>query len=429
MKARTILFAGLLAVLGALAWGAMRLVKAAGTTASVEVPTTKVRRGRVSISVAARGELQGGNSEMIVVPPLGADSTAVTSLRSPGELVKQGDVVVEFDTTLQEYTLREAEADLAEADQQVIQAQATADSGDEQNRFAVLQAQSDVKMAELNVRSNPVLPAIQARENDIALEAARKRLRQAEQNLSNKNDSSVATVNMQKANQNKAQVTADMIRQIMDNMTVKAKSSGYVNLQPNTRGLMIYYVGMNFPSVQLGDTVYSGMPIAQILDLQNWEVSAHIGELDRGHLSEGQKVSVALVALPGKSFQGHVKTLGGTSGPPWNRVFDCRIGLDQASPEMRPGLTSNMVITTDTLENVTWIPSQALFENGGKTFVYQRTAQGFAPHDVTLVSRSESQAVLSGVKEGEVVAMSNPEQQNKAPAAGQQNSAMKALQK
>ena len=429
MKVRTIWLAGLLAVLGALAWGAMRLVKAAGTTASVEVPTTKVRRGRVSISVAARGELQGGNSEMIVVPPLGADSTAVTSLRSPGELVKQGDVVVEFDTTLQEYTLREAEADLDEADQQVIQAQATADSGDEQNRFAVLQAQSDVKMAELNVRSNPVLPSIQARENDIALETARKRLRQAEQNLSNKNDSSVATVNMQKANQNKAKVTADMTRQIMDNMTVKAKSSGYVNLQPNTRGLMIYYVGMNFPSVQLGDTVYSGMPIAQILDLQNWEVSAHIGELDRGHLSEGQKVSVALVALPGKSFTGHVKTLGGTSGPPWNRVFDCRIGLDQASPEMRPGLTSNMVITTDTLENVTWIPSQALFENGGKTFVYQRSAQGFAPHDVTLVSRSESQAVISGVKEGDVVAMSNPEQQNKAPAAGQQNSAMKALQK
>lgn len=428
MRARIAGVAALVAVLGALAYGAMRLVKAATATTAVEVPSTKVRRGRVNISVAARGELQGGNSEMIVVPPLGADSTAVTFLRSPGELVKQGDVIVEFDTTLQEYTLREAEADLAEADQQVIQAQATADSGDEQNRFALLQAQSDVKMAELNVRSNPVLPAIQARENQIALEAARKRLRQAEQNLGNKNDSAVATVNMQKANQNKAKVTADMTRQIIDNMIVKAKSSGYVNLQPNTRGLMIYYVGMNFPSVQLGDTVYSGMPVAQILDLQNWEVSAHIGELDRGHLSEGQKVSVALVALPGKSFTGHVKTLGGTSGPPWNRVFDCRIGLDQAAPEMRPGLTSNMIITTDTLENVTWIPSQALFETGGKTFVYERSPQGFTPHDVTLVSRSESQAVIAGVKEGDVVAMSNPEQQNKPPA-GQPSSALKALQK
>jgi hypothetical protein len=36
--------------------------------------------------------------------------------------------------------------------------------------------------------------------------------------------------------------------------------------------------------------------------------------------------------------------------------------------------------------------------------------------------------VITGIKEGDVVAMSNPEQQNKPAAAGQ-NSAMKALQK
>jgi HlyD family secretion protein len=250
---------------------------------------------------------------------------------------------------------------------------------------------------------------------------------QAQQNLTNKGDNLVAAVKIQQANQNKAKVTAEMNRQIIDNMTVKSKGTGYVNLQANTRGLMMYYVGMTFPSVQLGDTVYSGMPVAQILDLKNWEVSAHIGELDRGHLSEGQKVSVSLVALPGHTYKGHVKVLGGTSGPPWNRTFDCRISLDDAAPEMRPGLTSNMVITTDNLEGVNWIPSQALFENGGKTFVYQRTDRGFTPHDVTLVSRSESQAVISGLKEGDVVAMSNPEQQNKTMAS--QQNAMKALQK
>jgi multidrug efflux pump subunit AcrA (membrane-fusion protein) len=428
MKERILVLAAVLIVLGALAWGAMRLVRAAATTTSVEAPTTKVRRGKVSITVSARGELQGGNSEMAVVPPLGADSTAITFLRSPGELVEAGDTIVEFDTTLQDYNLREAEADLAEADQQVVQAQATADAGDEENRYAILQAESDVKLAELNVRGNSVLPAIQARENEIALEAARKRLAQARQNLTNKNDNLVAAVKIQAANQNKAKVTADMNRKIIENMTVKAKTSGYVNLQNNMRNQFIWYEGMTFPTVQLGDTVYSGMPIAQILDLKNWEVSAHIGELDRGHLVEGQKVSVTLVALPGKTFTGHVKVLGGTTGPPWNRQFDCRIALEEAAPEMRPGLTSNMVITTQVLDNVTWLPSEALFESGGKTFVYQRAAQGFMPHDVTLVSRSESQVVISGLKEGEQVAMSNPEQANK-PAAGQQSGAMKALQK
>jgi len=431
MKGRIIGVLAVLAVLGGLAWGARKLVRAAAaatTTSAGEVPTIPVRRGTVSISVSARGELQGGNSEMIVVPPLGADSTAITFLRSPGELVQAGDAVVELDNTLQEYTLREAQADLAEADQQVIQAQATADSADEENRMALLQSQSDVTLAELNVRSNPVLPAIKAKQNDLALVAAQNRLKHAQQNLQNKNDSAAANVSVQKANQNKAKVTADMTGKIIESMAVKAKTSGYVSLQPNTRGQMIWYEGMTFPSAQVGDTVYSGSAIAQVLDLHNWEVSAHIGELDRGHLSEGQKVAVKLVAVAGRIFQGHVKSLGGTTGPPWDRNFDCRIALDEASPEMRPGLTTNLVITTQTMENVTWLPSQALFESGGKKFVYQRTAQGFAPHDVTLVSRSESQVVITGLKEGELVAMSNPEQQNK-PAASQKNSAMNALQK
>jgi hypothetical protein len=44
-----------------------------------------------------------------------------------------------------------------------------------------------------------------------------------------------------------------------------------------------------------------------------------------------------------------------------------------------------------------------------------------------LVKRSESQAILTGVKEGDVVALSNPSEQNR-PAA-QPQGAMKAISK
>jgi hypothetical protein len=166
--------------------------------------------------------------------------------------------------------------------------------------------------------------------------------------------------------------------------------------------------------------------VAQIPDLKSWEVSAQVGELDRGHLTPGQPVSVAVVALAGKSFAGHVKNIGGTGGSSWDRHFECRISLDQPSSELRPGMTSNLVITVETLENVTWVPSQALFESDGRTFVYLKTPAGFMPRDVTLVRRSESQAVLTGVSEGSFVAMSSPDQQSKP--AGAQSGAMKALQ-
>ena len=425
MRRRLLVLAAVLAVLAAIAWGAVRIVaRVTASTAAVELPTTRVKRGRVTITVAARGELQGGNSEMLTVPQTGGNTVAITYLREPGELVEAGDVVVQFDTTQQEYNLREAEADLAEAGQQVIKAEADGQALDEETRYQVESTTADVKLAELEIRKNPLLAAIVARQNALALDAANNRQHQAGQDLNNKKATAAAGVAIQQAALNKAKVMMDIAQKTIDGMTLKAKTSGYVNIQQNSN-LMIAYYGMTLLPYQLGDNVNAGMAVAQIPDLKTWEVSAQVGELDRGHLTPGQQVSVAVVALAGKSFPGHVKNIGGTGGSAWNRHFECRIALDQASPELRPGMTSNLVITVESLDNVTWVPSQALFESDGRSFVYLKTPSGFMPRDVTLVRRSESQAVLTGVPEGILVAMSSPDQQSKSAAP---QSAMKALQ-
>jgi len=428
VKTRTALVIALIAIIaGALAWGAVRIVRATAAPSALELPTTHVKRGKVILTVAARGELQGGNSEMLTAPMTGGGDIAITYLREPGELVDPGDVVVQFDTTEQEYRLKEAEADYAEAQQQVLKAQADAESTAEESRYAMLSAQADVKTAEIEIRRNPLLAEITARQNVLALEAAKNRERQAVQDLTNKDTTSVAGIAIQQAAENKAKVMADIARKNIENMTLKAKTPGYVNIQQNTRQNMMYW-GMVLPPFQLGDTTNAGMAIAQIPDLKSWEVSAQVGELDRGHIAEGQHVSIRVVALSGKEFPGKVKFIGGTTGAPWDRHFEVRITLDQPAPELRPGMTSNMVITVDTIDNVLWIPSQALFESDGRTFVYSRGPKGFVPHDVTLVRRSESQAVITGIEEGGLVALSTPEQQAGSGSA-QQNSAMQALQK
>src|SRR6266567_5245352 len=152
MRARILFLAGVAAVLGAIGWGALRVARVAASTGGVVLPTTKVKKGRVTITVAARGELVGGNSEMLTAPMVGGSDLAITQLREPGEVVNSGDVVVQFDTTQQEFNLREAEADLAEAQQQVIQAEATSASVEEESRYATLSSEADVKLAELELR-------------------------------------------------------------------------------------------------------------------------------------------------------------------------------------------------------------------------------------------------------------------------------------
>lgn len=428
MKARIAVFTLLVAAVGAAGWGTMRFVRAAATSETGTVPTTRVKRGRVTVTVSARGELQGGNSEMLVAPMVGGGDLPITDLRQAGELVEAGDVVVQFDTTQQEYNLREAQADLAEAEQQVIKAEADSKASAEEAAYAVLSAESDVRLAELDVQANAVQPAIVQKQNDMALAAARDKLRQAQQDIKNKQTTSASGIAIQKANQNKAKVMADLAQKNIDNMTLKAKTSGYVNVQQNMNGMIFW--GMQMPPFQVGDSARSGMAVAQIPDLKSWEVVAKVGELDRGHLGPGQRVAVKIVALAGKEFAGTIKNLGGTSGPPWDRKFETRIALDEGSQELRPGLSSNLVITAETIEDALWAPFQAVFESDGRTYVYKRTPNGFTPKDVTLVKRSESQVVLTGLAEGDEIAMSNPDQSSKpAAAGGQSNGAMKALTK
>jgi hypothetical protein len=91
-------------------------------------------------------------------------------------------------------------------------------------------------------------------------------------------------------------------------------------------------------------------------------------------------------------------------------------------------MTSNIQITVESLEDALWIPSQALFETDGRAFVYLQTPQGFVSRDVKLIRRSESQAVIAGLAEGDPVALSNPDQ-NKAAKAGDTGGVMKALAK
>jgi HlyD family secretion protein len=401
---------------GGATWYGIRAYRVITSTKDAVVPTAKVSRGDVTISVTARGDLRGGNSEMLFAPMTGGLDMHLTSLMITGEPVKSGQVVAEFDTTEQEYKRKEAEADLAEAEAHLAQAKAQNEAQDEEDRYALLKAESDIKVAELDVKRNPLLPALVAKENTLTLNAARDHLTQLQHNLANRKATNQAAIAIQEAARGKAESQAKTARDNIAAMTLKSHHDGYVFVRQNAGGNMMFF-GMVLPMFQVGDQVRPGMAVAEIPDLKNWEVSAKIGELDRGHLAVGESTGVTIVALPGHAFKGHVKEVGGTTGPPWDRHFDCKIAVDDPSPELRPGMSANVVITTDELKSVLSLPAQAMFEADGRTFVYAQTPNGFSQKDVKLVRRNEMRVVVDGLAEGQLVALSNPTVTEKKKAA------------
>ncbi|HYP06076.1 MAG TPA: efflux RND transporter periplasmic adaptor subunit [Bryobacteraceae bacterium] len=404
-------------VLAAGARSVPRLFESVNTPDEIPTPSTRVRVGDVTFTVTADGAIQGGNSRMLTAPMAGGGTLTLTELRRSGELVKKDDVVAQFDTTDESFKLREAQADLAEAEQQVLNAENEAKAKVEELEYELIRARGELKQADIEVTVNSIRPGLTAKQNDITLAGAKEKLAKLERDYPQRKAAASASIAIQEAARKKAQVLADTARRNIEMMTLKAPADGYINIEKNTN-TNFFFSGMVLPFFQVGDQVRPGMAVAQIPDLNSWEVTAQIAETDRGHLSLGQPATIRVIAAPGKQLTAKVKDLGGTSGPPWNRRFECKLQLLETVPELRPGMSALIVVTLDTLKNVRWLPAQALFEQGGRTFVYARQGDKFLAKDVKLVRRGESRVVIDGLKEGEEVALASPDQKDQKSGKG-----------
>lgn len=181
---------------------AYRTIRGSTTDA---VPIAKVQRGDLSLTIVATGSLRGQHPGVLSAPMTGGNELHITALLKSGTPVQKGDVIVKFDTTEQEYKLKEAEADLAEAEQHILQAKAQQEAQEEEDRYALLKAQTDVTLAELDVRKNPLLAPIVARQNELALSSARDHQAQLLKNLTNRQATNTAAAAIQQVGQAKAQ--------------------------------------------------------------------------------------------------------------------------------------------------------------------------------------------------------------------------------
>jgi RND family efflux transporter MFP subunit len=375
------------------------------------VPTASVKRGNVSFPISAKGSISGGNSKMLLAPMTGSQQLTIMQLRKPGELVAEGEIVAQFDTTEETFKMREAEADLAEAEQLVAQSGFEAQAKEEELLAELIVARGEVEQAELEARRNPLLAAIVAQQNDLALKDAREKLAKLEKEYPERKAAARANVAIQEATRKKASVLADTAKKNIEKMTLKAPVGGYVSVESNTNS-NFWFPGMTFPQYQVGDNIRPGMGVAQIPDFNSWEASVVITEADRGLLAVGQDAVVRIVALPKLALKAKVSNLGGTTGPPWERRFECKLTLSEKAAELRPGMSARVTISTETIKDVLWVPAQAVFESDSRKYVYAYENGSFAARDVKLIRRGESQVVVDGLREGTRVALASPDQKD-----------------
>ena len=276
-----------------------------------EFPLAPVRRGDLIVKTHLRGELQAVRTLSLTAPNLGS-ATQITQLAPSGALSATSDLIMEFDDSERQAAMEDAQLEVDRVNEQLKKAQADLEIRKSQDDVELIKARFAVRRAELEVKKNELISAIDARKNILTLEEAKRREEKLEQDIKSRLQQREAELAVLREERSKAQIDVDRERRRIDASRVLSPMSGLVSILQNRAGGRGGF-GQTTPDIQEGDQIPAGMEVAKILDLSEMELLAKVEERERANLHEGQEAIVRLDALPGKEVKAKVKRLGNTA--------------------------------------------------------------------------------------------------------------------
>ena len=168
---------------------------------------------------------------------------------------------------------------------------------------------------------------------------------------------------------------------------------------------------------RMGDQVWQNQPLLYLPDISSLIVKTQIREIDLHKIKLGQKSIVRVDAYPDVLFEGDVSFIGVMAskrfeGVMGEKYFQLTVSLHGDDSRLRPGMTARVSILTDTVENALAVPSQAIFDEGGRKYCYLYVGRSFRRSEISLGKQNEDLAeILSGLKNGDKVSLVKPPQE------------------
>lgn len=319
-----VLFAAALAAGGYYVW--RQIPEETAQTALMEV-----QRGDLVVKTYLRGELRAVRSLTLTAPNIGTQSQ-ITQLAPTGALARRGDLIFELDDSERVAALEDSELSVEQIQENLKKAEIELDIRKSQDEVEIVQADFQVRRAELEVRRNELLADIDARKNELTLEEARRRKQKLEEDIKNRLQQREAELAVLREQLNKALLDVERDKRRIAQSRVLAPLTGLVAILQNRSGGRGGF-GQSLPEIREGDQIPAGMSVAQLLDLSEMELLTRVEESERANLREGQDVNIRLDALSDKTVTGTIKRLGNTASAnifagEATKKFECIIAID-----------------------------------------------------------------------------------------------------
>jgi len=159
---------------------------------------------------------------------------------------------------------------------------------------------------------------------------------------------------------------------------------------------------------RVGELVQSASKdaVITILPTDPFKVEVDIYEEDVAKMDIGNPVDIFLVAFPEEKLNGKIISID-----PAEKMIDgvvyyeVSISLEQSLSGIKPGMTADLIITTNVRENVLTIPKKALRKKNGKTIIQILEQNQVIEREIEigLKGTNDLVEVISGLKQGEQI--------------------------
>jgi multidrug resistance efflux pump len=354
-----------------------------------------VHRGPFRPRVILSGELAADRGETLVVPRTSSFQVQIRWMAEDGSLVKTGDPVIEFDNSTFASDLEEKRLSASQAGSELQSARAELKTTLSERQFDVQKARSAVEKAKIAAAvPRDLLPLREYQERQLALKQAQTDLTKAEDALAAQQQTGATDVQVQQISLEKSERNIRTAEEAIGALTLKAPRDGMVLLSEHP------FEGRKF---QVGDSVWSGMPVATLPELSSMIVVANLSDVDDGRIAPGSEVLCTLDAYPATPYRGRVADISPVAREsqrsPLLRYFPVRIALDRTDPRrMRPGMSVRVEVLGPETRDALLAPRAAL-DLSGRQPKALLAAGGAAPVKLGPCSASEC-VIESGVADG-----------------------------
>ncbi|MCD6355189.1 MAG: efflux RND transporter periplasmic adaptor subunit [Prolixibacteraceae bacterium] len=384
----------------------------------VEISST-VERGPFEIMVYSSGQLEAQNSENIVVPDELRDRSIriyeikITDLIEEGTVVDSGDYVASLDHKTVEEVLANAQEELETALNNFEDAKMDSNLNLSNQRDLITNAREDLEEKQIILDESVYESPSVIRKAEMDLDKAKRKLAQEIKGYELKKRQSISKVERRKIDLRQKRGRVEKLKNVYHSLKISAPKSGMV----------IYGKDRMREKIKVGSTVSPWSPIiATLPDLSSMLSITYVNEIDISKVKTGQKVTIGIDALPGRSLEGEVVSVAniGQQMPKSDaKVFEVRIRVFGKITDLKPAMTTSNIIETDLFPDTLFIPSETIFENDSLQFVYLKTGNTIVKKVVDVGDKNENfTLVREGLNKGDEVLLTIPENSEQLPIEG-----------